>query len=122
MIRIILHSLTEEFIKKEPLFGVMVAGEDRERYISFIIEGAKTDRKEMINAIRSEFSKEEYDEIQPWLTIFEGDRGIVRCSHTGKERAIEVMNDIEIKDGKVKTIVTSGTIKKAKKALKDHDG
>ncbi|MEF8835025.1 MAG: hypothetical protein V5A76_02605 [Candidatus Thermoplasmatota archaeon] len=100
----------------------MVVGDDRQRYISFVIEGAKTDRKGMINAIRSAFSKEEYDEIQPWLTVFEGDRGIVRCAHTGKERAVEVMNDMDIGKGNVKTIITSGTIKKAKKALKDHDG
>ncbi|MFW5952707.1 MAG: hypothetical protein ACOCSJ_00940 [Candidatus Natronoplasma sp.] len=99
----------------------MVVGEDRQRYISFIIAGGKTDRKGMINAIRSAFSREEYEEIEPWLTVFEGDRGIVRCDHTGKERSVEILNEIEIDNGKVKTIITSGTIKKAKKALKDHD-
>jgi len=113
--------LTEQFIKKESLFGVMVVGDDRQRYISFIIEGAETDRRGMINAIRNEFSREEYEEIKPWLTVFEGDRGILRCKHIGKERAVEVMNEIEVDKGKVKTIITSGTIKKAKKALKDHD-
>jgi len=100
----------------------MVADDDRQRYISFIIEGAETDRKGMIKAIRDEFSREEYEEIEPWLTVFEGDRGIVRCNHIGKKRAVEVMNKIEVDNGKVRTIITSGTIKKAKKALKDHDG
>ncbi|MBS3781475.1 MAG: hypothetical protein KGY68_02570 [Candidatus Thermoplasmatota archaeon] len=99
----------------------MVVGEDRQRYISFIIEGGKTDRKGMINAIRSEFSRDEYEEIEPWLTVFEGDRGIVRCDHKGKERCVEILNEIDIDNGKVKTIITSGTIKKAKKALKNHD-
>jgi len=101
---------------------VMVVGDDRQRYISFIIEGDKTDRRSMINTIRSEFSKEEYEKIEPWLTLFKGDKGIVRCNHTGKERAIEILNEIEICSGKVKTITTSGTIKKAKRALKDYDG
>ncbi len=99
----------------------MVVGEDRQRYISFIIEGSETDRRSMINAIRSEFSRDEYENIKPWLTVFEGDKGIVRCKHTGKERTVEALNEIEIDDGKVKTIITSGTIKKAKKALKDYD-
>ncbi len=98
----------------------MVVGEDRQRYIAFIIEGGKTDRRGMIDAIRSEFSRQEYEEIKPWLTVFEGDKGIVRCKHTGKERAIEILNDMLIDDGKVRTITTSGTIKKAKKRLYEH--
>jgi len=99
----------------------MVVDDDRQRYISFIIKGAETDRKGMINAIREEFSRKEYEEIEPWLTVFEGDRGIVRCKHIYKNRAVEIMNNIEIDNGKLKTIITSGTIKKAKKALKDYD-
>jgi len=99
----------------------MVVGDDRQRYISFVIEGAETDRRGMIKAIRDKFSRKEYEDIEPWLTVFEGDRGIVRCSHTGKDRAVEIMNEIEIANGRVKTIITSGTIKKAKKVLKDHD-
>lgn len=98
----------------------MVVGENRKRYIAFVIEEGKTDRREMIGAIRSEFSREEYDEIKPWLTVFEGDKGIVRCKHTGKERAIEILNGIEVGGGRVQTITTSGTIKKAKKRLFDH--
>ncbi len=100
---------------------MMVVGDDRQRYISFIIEGAETDRKGMINSIREKFSRKEYEEIEPWLTVFEGDKGIVRCNHIGKERAVEIINEIEIDNGNVKTIITSGTIKKAKKALKDYD-
>ncbi len=107
--------------KRESLFGVMVVGEDRQRYISFIIEGSETERRGMINAIRSEFSRDEYENIKPWLTVFEGDKGIVRCKHTGKQRALEILNEIKIGDGNVKTIITTGTIKKAKKALKDYD-
>ncbi|MEF8873878.1 MAG: Rpp14/Pop5 family protein [Candidatus Thermoplasmatota archaeon] len=98
----------------------MVVGDDRQRYIAFIIEGGDTDRGGMIDAIRSEFSRKEYEEIKPWLTVFKGDKGIIRCKHTGKEKAVKILSDMTIKEGKVKTITTSGTIKKAKKRLYDY--
>ncbi|MBS3816208.1 MAG: hypothetical protein KGY76_01450 [Candidatus Thermoplasmatota archaeon] len=99
----------------------MVVGEDRQRYIAFVIEGGKTDRGGMIGAIRDEFSKDEYENIKPWLTVFEKDKGIVRCKHTGKERAIEILNGMQVGGGKVKTLTTSGTIKKAKKRLYEDE-
>lgn len=99
----------------------MVVGDDRQRYIVFVIQGGKTNRGDMISAIRDGFSEEEYREIKPWLTVFEGDRGIIRCEHIGKEKAVKILNDMRIGGGKVKTVITSGTIKKAKKRLKKHD-
>ncbi len=113
---------TVQFIRYVHLCSNMVVNDDRKRYISFIIKNGKTDRKRMIGAIRNEFTKKEYDEIKPWLTVFEQDQGIVRCKHTGKERAVEILNRIKINDGEVETIITSGTIKKAKKALRDMNG
>ncbi len=95
--------------------------ENRQRYIAFVIEDGYTDRRGMIAAIRDEFSKKEYDKIEPWLTVFDEDRGIVRCKHTGKKKAIEILNRIEVGGGEVKTIKTSGTIKKAKKVLNNHE-
>jgi len=112
---------TDQFIKSVGLIKTMVVGDDRQRYIVFVIEGGKTNRGGMISAIRDEFSEEEYGEIKPWLTVFEGDRGIIRCKHTGKENAVKILNDIKVGGGKVKTVITSGTIKKAKKRLKKHD-
>lgn len=50
------------------------------------------------------------------LTVFEGNKGIVLVPHFLKEKAIKAMNFEE--DGiSVKTIKTSGTIKKAKKTM-----
>lgn len=89
----------------------------KQRYIAFVIEGASTDRKGMIDKIRDNFSYQEYQEIKPWLTVFTGDKGIVKCNHDKKERAVEILNSIKIGDGKLKTITTSGTIKKAKERL-----
>lgn len=99
----------------------MVVGDDRQRYIVFIIVDGKTDRKEMISAIRERFSKEDYDRIEPWLTVFKRDRGIIRCKHTAKGEVIEILNDIQVGGGKVETVITSGTIKKAKKRLGEYE-
>jgi len=89
----------------------------KQRYIAFIIEGSSTDRKSMIAYIRENFSYEEYQDISPWLTVFTGDKGIIRCDHDQKNKAVEILNSIKIDDGNVRTITTSGTIKKAKKRL-----
>ncbi len=89
----------------------------RKRYISFFIEGGSTDRRGMISAIRRNFSREEYEEIQPWLTVFTGEEGIIRCDHRYKERTVDVLNGMKVGGGKVRTLITSGTIKKAKKRL-----
>ncbi len=92
----------------------------RPRYIAFRIKNGKTDRRGMINAIKSTFTGEEYDSIEPWLTVFTGTKGIVRCNHTGKEEAIDILNDMDVGGGRVRTVITSGTIKKAKAVLFDH--
>lgn len=111
---------TNQFIKSKIYPRLMAVENDRQRYILFVIREGETDRRGMINAIRDEFTREEYEEIKPWLTVFEGDRGIIRVKHTGKARAIEVLNGMEVGGGKVETITTSGTIKKVKKRLYDH--
>ncbi len=95
----------------------MAVNEHRKRYVAFVIEGGSCSRKKMISAIREVFSHEEYTEFKPWLTVFDGEMGIVRCRHLGKEKVVEKLNSVEIGGGKVSTLITSGTIKKAKKRL-----
>ncbi|MGM0405720.1 MAG: hypothetical protein ACQEQM_06220 [Thermoplasmatota archaeon] len=99
----------------------MAVNEHRKRYVAFVIEGVSCSRKEMISAIREVFSHEEYTEFKPWLTVFDGEKGIVRCRHLGKEKVVEKLNSVEIGGGKVSTLVTSGTIKKAKKRLYEDE-
>ncbi len=98
----------------------MAVKNERLRYIGFVLQGSRTDRRNMINAIRRSF-QDEYDEIKPWLTVFDGKKGIIRCRHFGKERTIEILNSIDICGGKVKTLISSGTIKKVKKRLFDDE-
>lgn len=90
----------------------------RPRYIGFrVTGGVKIHRKEMIRAIRSSFSTDEYNDIEPWLTAFDGFKGILRCRHNGSERARELLNDIYLDPGRVETVITSGTIKKVKVSI-----
>ncbi len=65
---------------------------------------------------------DQVSEGRPWLTAFRDNRGILRCSHTDKETAIEMLSGItEVGEERLKvnieTLVTSGTIKKAKESL-----
>ncbi len=96
----------------------MAVKNKRIRYIGFqIVGGHKIDRKEFIRALRRAFSKDEYITIEPWLTVFTDNKGILRCEHTGKEKTIELLNSMDLGGGKVRTIVTGGTIKKVSKIL-----
>ena len=89
----------------------MPVREFRKRYISFTIDGNLT-RKDMIRHL-NRLGKEAGITLN--LTVFEGDRGIVLVRHTEQNRAIEAMNSYEKLP--IKTIRTSGTIKKAKASL-----
>ncbi len=95
----------------------MAVRNERQRYVTFILSEGSTSRNDMIHAIRSSFSRGEYEDIKPWLTVFEGDRGILRCRHTGAERTREILNSMEVGGGEVKSVYTSGSIKKAKERL-----
>ncbi|MFQ6128755.1 MAG: Rpp14/Pop5 family protein [Thermoplasmata archaeon] len=55
--------------------------------------------------------------IRPKLIDFDGRVGILRCAHKGKGNAIDLLNSItEIRGAKVevRTIKTSGTLRKAR--------
>ena len=52
------------------------------------------------------------------LIRFDGEKGILRCNHTEKEKTIELIESIKTINGedlKFKTIATSGTIKSLNK-------
>ncbi len=93
----------------------------RKRYIAFKIHASRTiTRKEFIAAIRSSVSdRNSWDRIKPWLTTFEDNCGILRCTHIAKDEALLLLSSIDVVGReripiKVETIYTSGTIKKAK--------
>ncbi len=98
----------------------MAVENERQRYIGFVIEGGKTSRPNMISCLRKSINPDEYHEIRPWLTIFDGEKGIIRCRQEGKERLIDILNSLKVEGGNVKTLITSGTIKKVKQRLFDN--
>ena len=100
--------------------------EFRRRYIVFTIDASKNvERWELIKEFQREASRmglDQENEGRPWLTAFQDNRGILRCSHTDKDIAIEMLQNVtevgeERLKVKIETIVTSGTIKKAKESL-----
>ncbi|MCK4266437.1 MAG: hypothetical protein KAX31_04090 [Thermoplasmata archaeon] len=104
----------------------MAVKEYRQRYIVFNIEAPRNiERWELIKEIQRRSSQMGLDmegNSRPWLTAFNDNRGILRCVHTEKEKAIELLTGItEVGEERLKveisTIKTSGTIKKAKESL-----
>lgn len=99
---------------------------DRKRYIAFKVHSPRLIlRNEFKVAIKGKISdRNTLNRIKPWLTVFNDNEGILRCSHSAKDEAIELLNSIKVigreKVGvRVETLGTSGTIKKAKRRYLD---
>ncbi len=89
----------------------------RRRYILFSVTG-EASRHEIIHAINNAYRRVYGDDDAPWLTVYEKNYGIVRCRHTKKETAVDLLNSITINDKfSIKTVKTSGTIKKLKETI-----
>lgn len=93
----------------------------KRRYITFKVHSPKIlSRKEFISAIRQNISgKEAWDKMQPWLTVFQDNEGILRCNRNEVDKAKELLISIKSVGREqipvtVETLGTSGTIKKAK--------
>ena len=104
--------------------------EFRKRYVAFTIEAPrKIERWEIISALQkmaTTMNMLDDGERRPWLTTFRDNRGILRCAHTDKDRAIELLTSIteigeEQMKVEIKTITTSGTIKKAKASMPEPE-
>ena len=92
-------------------YNIMVVKDKkgRKRYILFTIEDIE--RKDLIKAIKDDYLKLR-------LIFYNRRYGIVRCKHTDKDRAIDFLTNLVIKNHKIKTLKTSGTIKKLKNYVK----
>ena len=101
----------------------MPANGFRKRYVVFQIEAPRTiQRWELIAALQDHAERmgmNSEGKQRPWLTAFQDNRGILRCAHTDKEKTIELLTSIteageDRTPVEIKTLKTSGTIKKAK--------
>ncbi|RLF43802.1 MAG: hypothetical protein DRN29_09505 [Thermoplasmata archaeon] len=88
----------------------------RQRYILFSVDGDAS-RIEIIRALNASYQKKFDDENVPWLTVYTGKYGIVRCGHLQKEEIIDLLNSLQNEKFRLKTLKTSGTIKKLKKEI-----
>lgn len=104
----------------------MAVKEFRNRYIVFEIEAPRPiERWELIKEFQrlaSRMGMDQSDEIRPWLTAFRDNRGILRCSHCDRDKAVELLTSVtEVGEERLKvsitTVTTSGTIRKAKESL-----
>jgi len=105
----------------------------RKRYIAFLIApgsgpSGHLPRGALIHAI-NKGAREAGMGTAPRLTIIEGDGAIVAVGHGDKDATIRMLSSLSMVDGRsvsVRTIGTSGTIKKAKERLaseaKRHEG
>lgn len=88
----------------------------RHRYIGFTVEArARFGRMELQRALSEAGRVVRGGPVQFNLTVFDGQRGIVRVPHTSKQAAIEAINSIrglgrERAPATFRTVVTSGTI------------
>jgi RNase P/RNase MRP subunit POP5 len=93
----------------------------RKRYIAFKVNApCEISRKDFISAIRKKVTDQnQWERVEPWLTVFENNEGILRCIHKARDEAVEILTSIKnigMENVKitVETLGTSGTIKKAK--------
>jgi len=97
---------------------------NRKRYIVFLIAPGSglsdpLPRGALIHAI-NKGAREAGMGTAPRLTIVEGDGAIVAIGHGDKDATIRMLSSLSIVDGRsvsVRTVGTSGTIKKAKVML-----
>jgi RNase P/RNase MRP subunit POP5 len=88
----------------------------RRRYILFSVKG-KVSRPELIRAINNQYQIAYCNDNVPWLTVFTGYKGIVRCRHSQQAGIINLLNSIVTETFSLTTSKTSGTIKKLKKEV-----
>lgn len=85
---------------------------DRHRYVAFRVDAeAALDQGDLVAELR---------ELNDWAWAigFDGREGILRCPHTRKEEAIELLRGLDTIGGvavEVETLGTSGTIAKCRR-------
>lgn len=110
----------------------------RTRHIAFEVvprdDGAQgaLGRREVVGAVRGvtvgRLGRDALEEMDPWLTVFDGRRGLLRVNHTMQEEAVEVLRSITWVGDRdhrvvVRTLGVSGTIRAAKRRyLQENEG
>lgn len=102
----------------------------RVRHVAFRVTpaepGPSIRRNDVVGALRGviahEFGRDVLDRLDPKLTIWTGEYGIVRVPHTGRDELVQALRAItwvgaKEREVRVETLGTSGTIRGAKRFL-----
>lgn len=79
----------------------------RNRYVAFVVAPA-ADRRALLAALRDSPQRLH-------LVEYVGGRGLVQCAHTAKDATIAFLSSLRVGDATVRTVGTSGTIRRAKR-------
>jgi len=102
----------------------------RKRYILFAVNSQRDLSRGaligIINRAVSEHIKKSGTILHPWLTIYNGKWGIIRCPHTEKTELISLLASIgnterSSKRAFIATVKTSGSIKKLSDMVKEFE-
>ena len=106
---------------------VITVKHQRQRYIGFYIQLSNQKirvlRSEIISAMRKQVTAQGTKTMQEMglrLLLFDGTYGILKCYHNEKDRAIQLLENIQIiasHKATVVTIATSGTIRALKNKM-----
>ena len=78
----------------------------RNRYVAFVV-APPVERSRLTAALRD-------GPVRLLLVEYDGGRGLVRCAHTAKEETIAFLNALRVGNARLRTVGTSGTIRKAR--------
>lgn len=79
----------------------------RNRYIAFAV-APPVDKGRLVAALRAAPGE------RPRLVTYDGAKGLMRCAHTAKDATIVFLNALRIGESRIRTLGTSGTIRKAR--------
>jgi RNase P/RNase MRP subunit POP5 len=95
----------------------------RKRYVVLIVNTESTlsheDFEQAVVSLLRE--KGVLRSVRPKLIDFDGQAGIIRCAHTGRDEMIDTLASITVVSGaevQVETVKTSGTLRKAREVAK----
>ncbi|HEQ79265.1 MAG TPA: hypothetical protein ENN76_03255 [Euryarchaeota archaeon] len=92
----------------------------RKRYVGFLIRGRLFKRGELIHYLNRLTRR---GEPSPWLSYFEGEKGIVRCTNNNRDTIVSILQRANDEKGDIliTPLITSGSIKKVKSVLSRYE-
>lgn len=95
---------------------VVRAKEGRHRYIAFIVS-PPVPKSRLLAALEG---AREGKGLR--LVLYDGGRGLVQCGHTAKDEAVAFLSRLEVGTSRLRTVGTSGTIRKARQKYFSRKG